>query len=284
VTDLKGNAPVGQGIGDTKLSMSGVSKSFGVGSQAQMVLDDINLSVRQGEFLSLCGPSGCGKSTLLNIIAGLTPSSSGEVVMSGNHITGPGPERGVLFQDYALFPWKSVRENIAFGLKFGPKDRRPPNAEARDNIVAKYVELVGLNGSEHKYPKQLSGGMRQRTALARLWAPNPEMLLMDEPLAALDAQTRIVMQEELLRIWGQTDGGQERKTVVYVTHSIEEAVFLSDRVAVMGTTPGHIKAVIDVDLPRPRTEESRGHPAFEKHHLAIWHLIKNDAIQAVDRG
>lgn len=260
----------------TKLFLQGVVKRFA--ASGPPVLDGIDLEVRDGEFLALLGPSGCGKSTLLNIVAGLTAGTSGQVTMDGTLITGPAPERGVLFQDYALFPWKSVKGNVEFGLKHGARSKRPRDAERRDQIVRHFIDLVGLSGSEHKYPHQLSGGMRQRTALARLWAPDPAVLLMDEPLAALDAQTRLVMQNELLRIWGQSDTA--RKTVVYVTHAIDEAVFLADRVAVMGTRPGRIKQVLDVDIPRPRTDAARQDPRFDALHNAIWELIREEAYEA----
>lgn len=243
------------------------------------MLESIDLDVRQGEFLALLGPSGCGKSTLLNLIAGLISPTSGSLRLDGREITGPGPDRGMLFQDYALFPWKSVRGNVEFGLRHGPRTRRLPKATQRE-IVARYIDLVGLDGAENKYPHQLSGGMRQRTALARLWAPNPEILLMDEPLAALDAQTRLVMQDELLRIWGQERRWSERKTVIYVTHSIDEAVFLADRVAVMGTRPGRIKAMIGVGLDRPRTDASRTGPVFDGLGQQIWQLIRDEAYRA----
>jgi len=269
-----------RGTRPVRIALNGVCKRFDSVPGTPSVLESIDLDVQEGEFLALLGPSGCGKSTMLNIIAGLTSKSAGQVVVGDRPVTGPGPDRGVLFQDYALFPWKSVKGNIEFGLRYGPRDKRPKNSAERDAIVAKYIELVGLTGAEKKYPRQLSGGMRQRTALARLWVPDPQVLLMDEPLAALDAQTRLVMQDELLRIWGQEKPWSERKTVVYVTHSIDEAVFLADRVAVMGTKPGRIKEVIDIELPRPRTEKVRTDPLFETFHQSIWDLIRDEAFQA----
>lgn len=199
-----------------KLAIHGVQKSFEESKSSTVALRDVDLDVRQGEFLALVGPTGCGKSTLLNIVAGLTAPTSGTLTLDDAPITGPSPDRGMLFQDYALFPWRTVRGNIEFGLRFGPRSRRPGKAE-RDAVVQTYIDLVGLGGSENKYPRQLSGGMRQRTALARLWATNPEVLLMDEPLAALDAQTRLVMEEELLRIWGQERPWEDHKTIIYVT-------------------------------------------------------------------
>lgn len=267
--------------GAVKLSLQDVSKAFEPNNAgAAKAVESIDLDVRQGEFLALLGSSGCGKSTLLNLIAGLVPQTTGSLRLDGEEITRPGPERGMLFQHYALFPWQSVRGNIEFGLRYGPRSRRPASLAERDEIVARYITLVGLEGSENKYPHQLSGGMRQRTALARLWAPDPEILLMDEPLAALDAQTRLVMQDELFRIWGQEHPWSERKTVVYVTHSIDEAVFLSDRIAVMGTRPGSIKAMITVDLDRPRTDTTRSYPTFDGLQQQIWDLIRDEAYRA----
>lgn len=263
-----------------KVAVRGVHKSFEESSKSSTVaLRDVDLDVRQGEFLALVGPTGCGKSTLLNIVAGLTAPTSGTLTLDDAPITGPSPDRGMLFQDYALFPWRTVKGNIEFGLRFGPRSRRPDKAE-RDAVVQTYIDLVGLRGSEHKYPRQLSGGMRQRTALARLWATNPEVLLMDEPLAALDAQTRLVMEEELLRIWGQERPWEDRKTIIYVTHAIDEAVFLADRIAVMGAHPGHIETVIDVDLERPRTDAIRADSTYDELHQKVWHLIRDEAYRA----
>ncbi len=264
----------------TKLVLNQVSKRFGNAGDAPLILDEIDLAVNEGEFVALLGPSGCGKSTLLNIVAGLVSATDGAVRVDDRQVTGPGPDRGVLFQDYALFPWKSVKGNIEFGLRYGPKRKRPVDSAARDSIVDGYIQLVGLQGAESKYPNQLSGGMRQRTALARLWAPNPDILLMDEPLAALDAQTRLVMQDELLRIWGQQLDWSERKTVVYVTHSIDEAVFLADRIAVMGAKPGRIRQVVDIHLPRPRTEDVRADSRFDDLHRTIWDLVRDEAFEA----
>jgi len=184
-----------------------------------------------------------------------------------------------MFQDYALFPWHTVWGNVEFGLRHGPAGAAL-NTEAREQRVRSTIELVGLNHSEHKYPHQLSGGMRQRVALARLIANEPDVLLMDEPLAALDAQTRIILQEELLRIWGQDRPRQERRTVVFITHAIDEAVFLADRIAVMTTNPGRLKAVIDVPLPRPRTDATRAQPEAQALSQHIWSLIRDEAYRA----
>ncbi len=281
-TTRSNGVPV-DGGGGIKVSVEGVGKAFESRRATTEALRDVDLDIRQGEFLALVGPTGCGKSTLLNIIAGLTLPTAGTLTLDGTPIAGPGPERGMLFQDYALFPWRTVKGNIEFGLRYGPRSRRPSAGE-RDAIVQRYIDLVGLQGAENKFPRQLSGGMRQRTALARLWVTNPEVLLMDEPLTALDAQTRLVMEEELLRIWGQEHEGGDRKTIVYVTHAIDEAVFLADRIAVMGTHPGHIKAIIDIALPRPRTDELRGGAEYDELYRQVWGLIRDEAYQAAQES
>lgn len=280
-TDIRPDGHAGVNSGpdrqDAKLVVRGLHKSFESRKASTEVLRDVDLEVRRGEFVALVGPTGCGKSTLLNIIAGLTPPTSGTLYLDGTPIVGPSPDRGMLFQDYALFPWRTVTGNVEFGLRYGPRTRRLTATE-RDSIVQRYIELVGLQGSEHKFPRQLSGGMRQRTALARLWVTNPEVLLMDEPLTALDAQTRLVMEGELLRIWGQEP--TDRKTIIYVTHAIDEAIFLADRIVVMGTHPGRIKSVIDVTLARPRTDEMRSGAEYDELHREVWDLIRDEAYRA----
>jgi NitT/TauT family transport system ATP-binding protein len=238
----------------------------------------MSLDIFRGEFLCIVGPSGCGKSTVLNMIAGLTEPTRGQITLDGTAIVAPGAERGVVFQDYALFPWKTVRENVEFGLRYRSKGR-PPKAE-RDARVRHYLELVGLGTVGRKYPHELSGGMRQRCALARALANDPQVLLMDEPLAALDAQTRLVLQEELLRIWGEEKPAQERRTVIFITHGIDEAVFLADRIVVMTRHPGRIKNVLDVDLPRPRDAAVRGTSGFRGLCDTIWQMIRDDAYAA----
>jgi NitT/TauT family transport system ATP-binding protein len=205
-------------------------------------LSDINLEIGEGEFVSLLGPSGCGKSTLLRIVAGLIPASSGQVSVDGKRIAGPGPERAVVFQDYALFPWMTVRENVEFGLE----SRAVPRA-ARHAKSTELLSVIGLTEFADRYPHHLSGGMKQRVSIARALAVDPSLLLMDEPFGALDAQTRRTLQNELLRIWSSY-----RKTVIFVTHSIEESIYLSDRIIVMTARPGRIKAVIKVTKERPR--------------------------------
>lgn len=265
----------------TVIGIRNLEKRFRVPRTGQEVvaIDGFDLDVSQGEFVSLVGPSGCGKSTVLNIVAGLETSSQGRVTMLGVLIEGPSADRGMVFQDYALFPWKTVRENIGFGLRYGPRSRSIGRA-ARVAIVQRYVELVGLSGFESRYPHELSGGMRQRCALARLFANEPKVLLMDEPLAALDAQTRSILQEELLRIWGQEQLSAARKTVIFVTHAIDEAVFLSDRVAVMSRHPGRLKEIVNIDLPRPRTDTMRLTPEYQTLANRIWGLIREEAYKA----
>jgi len=264
----------------TKLRLAHVGKRFQSGSAATTVaVDDFTLDVAQGEFLVIVGPSGCGKTTVLNMLAGLERPSSGTVSLDGREIVGPGPARGVMFQDYALFPWHTVRGNVGFGLRHGPPGYGL-SSESRARRVRDCIELVGLNGAEDKYPHQLSGGMRQRVALARLMANEPEVLLMDEPLAALDAQTRLILQDELLRIWGQDSPASVRRTVVFITHAIDEAVFLADRIAVMTTNPGRLKALIDVPLPRPRNDATRASAEFQALSQHIWSLIRDEAYRA----
>lgn len=224
------------------IDIRNVSKSFQLQGQKIDALKDANLSIRQGEFITLIGASGCGKSTLLRIIAGFEKPTSGEALMWGKPITEPEPQRGMVFQDYALFPWLSVRDNIAFG----PTSRGVPKAQARE-IVERFVEMVGLQRFADAYPHQLSGGMRQRVAIARVLANEAEVVLMDEPFGALDAMTRERLQDELLDIWQRTG-----LTVVFVTHSIEEAIFLADRVVVMTPGPGRIESDNPLLLSRPR--------------------------------
>jgi NitT/TauT family transport system ATP-binding protein/sulfonate transport system ATP-binding protein len=224
------------------LAIKSVSKRFSMGEQTVEALRDISLTIRKGEFVCLIGASGCGKSTLLRIIAGFETVTSGTVEMYGTPITGPGPERGMVFQDYALFPWLTVRQNIGFG----PRQRGLPK-ENLDQIAGKYMDMVGLTKFADYYPSQLSGGMKQRVAIARVLANDCEVLLMDEPFGALDALTREKLQQELLEIWERT-----RVTVIFVTHSVEEAVLLSDRVVVMTAGPGRIEYDGRIPLPRPR--------------------------------
>jgi NitT/TauT family transport system ATP-binding protein len=227
-------------------------------------LDRISLDIRPGEFISLIGPSGCGKTTLLKIIDGLIPYDSGDVLVDGQKVVGPGRERAVVFQSFALLPWRTVEDNIAFGLEL----RGIRGAEAKE-IIGRYVAMVGLRGFEKRYPNQLSGGMQQRVGLARALAVNPRILLMDEPFGALDAQTRNLLQADLERIWEE-----DQKTVIFVTHAMDEAVFLSDRVVILSPRPGRLHEIVDIDLPRPRGDEIRKHPRFAELTNYIWEALR----------
>lgn len=230
-----------------------------------VAIDDFHLEVEDGEFVCIVGPSGCGKSTFLRILAGLIPATSGEVEIYRSPDSPPGkPLNNVVFQEYAIFPWKTVTDNVAFGLEMRgvPKDERY-------EIALDWIQRVGLSGFEHCYPYELSGGMKQRVSIARAFANDPEVLLMDEPLAALDAQTRTLMQEELLRIWES-----DQKTVVYITHSIEEAVLLGDRVSLMTARPGKNKDFFDIPFPRPRGLSLTSTPKFAQLSYSIWESLQ----------
>ncbi len=224
------------------VELTRLTKRYEVDGGEIVALAEINVTIQEGEFVCLLGPSGCGKSTLLKIVAGLIPQSSGTVRIHGRPVAGPGPERAVVFQDYALFPWMTVADNVEFGLA-----ARGTEPARRQAVAAELLRAVGLADFAAKYPHHLSGGMKQRVSIARALAVDPMLLLMDEPFGALDAQTRYVMQQELLKIWRTY-----RKTVIFVTHSIEEALYLGDRVLVMTARPGHIKEEIAVTHPRPR--------------------------------
>ncbi|MCB0040366.1 MAG: ABC transporter ATP-binding protein [Caldilinea sp.] len=246
-----------------------VWKIFGDRRDADVVaVQDLSLAVRDNEFVSLVGPSGCGKSTLLMMAAGLESISAGDILFDGTPVTGPGADRGMVFQSYTLFPWLSVEENIRFALKKSGLGRSEQGA-----LVREHIQLVGLTGFERAYPNQLSGGMRQRVAIARALVYKPRMLLMDEPFGALDAQTRLQMQELLLQVWQS-----HRTTVLFVTHDVEEALLLSDRIYVMTARPGRIKAEITVDLPRPRNLlETESDPRFAALRRQVLTLIRAEA-------
>ncbi|HWO42595.1 MAG TPA: ABC transporter ATP-binding protein [Candidatus Eisenbacteria bacterium] len=229
-------------------------------------LQDFSLDVAKGEFVSIVGPSGCGKSTFLNILLGLIKPDSGEIQLNGAPITGPSQERAMVFQEFGLLPWRTVKANVELGLEL----KGVPSNE-RSARASKLIELVGLRGFEQHYPHELSGGMKQRVGLARALATEPEVLLMDEPFAALDAQTRDLMQAELLQIWQRT-----QKTVVFVTHSIEEAAYLSDRVIVMTARPGRTKDILRIELPRPRDYEMRLTPEFNEIKSRVWGVLKEE--------
>ena len=247
-----------------RINIRGVSKQFFDIAQSQeiLALQDIDLEVGHAEFLTIIGQSGCGKSTLLNVIAGFEQASAGSIEIDGKPVTRPGPDRGVVFQEYALFPWLTVYENIAFGLR----EQRIPMPE-RDTRVREQIEIVGLLGFEARYPHELSGGMRQRVAIARVLVTDPKSLLMDEPFAALDAQTRSLMQQELLAVWQRN-----QRSVIFITHNIEEAIFLGDRVMVMTPRPGRIKSIVPIDLPRPREVSST---EFNEYRRKVTHLLQH---------
>jgi NitT/TauT family transport system ATP-binding protein len=236
-------------------------------------IDKISLSVSNGRFMSIVGPSGCGKTTLLNIVAGFIPATNGSVRIDGKVISGPGPDRGVVFQSYALFDWLTVRDNIEFGLRMaGIKARE------RSERANKFLGMIGLRKFENHYPYELSGGMKQRVAIARALANDPEILLMDEPFASLDAQTRELMQEELLKIWEATG-----KTVLFITHSVDEAIYLSSDVAVMSFRPGRLKQMYPVSLPYPRAEYSiRTDRRFLELKVAIHDLVREEITRQAD--
>ncbi len=234
------------------------------------VLAGVNLNIRKGEFLTLVGPSGCGKSVFLDIIGGLTNHTSGKVYIDDKILDGPNIKTAYVFQQYALFPWRNALSNIEFGLEM----RKIPKEERRQ-IARKLLSQFGLSDFGDRFPYQLSGGMQQRVAIARALATNPDVLLMDEPYAALDAQTREILQNELLKIWENTD-----TTVIFVTHSIDEAVFLADRVAVMTARPGIIKTIIDIDLSRPRGVDVRSSAEFADNRHKVWGALKEEVLKA----
>jgi NitT/TauT family transport system ATP-binding protein len=237
-----------------------------------LALKHVSLEVREHEFLALLGPSGCGKSTLLYLIGGFLPIETGKIAVDGRPVTGPGPDRGIVFQNFALFPWKTVRRNVLYGLE----RQRLPRAE-RELRAQSFIDLVGLTGFEDSYPSHLSGGMKQRVAIARTLAFDPRMLLMDEPFGALDAQTRSLMQSELLAIWQKT-----RKTVIFVTHDVHEAVYLADRVAVMTARPGRIKTIVDTKFDKTDPDVHRTR-AFVDKVEELWGLVRDEAVKAMEK-
>lgn len=244
---------------------------FGENENQVVAVKDVDLNVQPGEFVSLIGPSGCGKSTLLSIVAGFVKPSSGEARLDNVPITKPGAERGVVFQQYSLFPWLTVRKNVEFGLKMAGADADKRNITARE-----LLDLAGLLAFENHYPDQLSGGMKQRIGIVRALATSPQVLLMDEPFGALDTQTRVVMQEILTNIWQQF-----RISVLFITHDIEESIFLSDRIYVMTARPGRIKAEIKVPLPRPRTADMTDTPEFMQLVQELKGLIREESLAAM---
>ena len=249
--------------GAPKISVRDVRKTFTLKNEEFVALGGVDLDIADNEFVTVVGPSGCGKSTLMNILAGLDEPSAGTALVDGTPVDGPGPERGVIFQQYALFPWLTVRQNVEFGLKTA----KVPRAERRERADY-FIRMVGLEQFADALPKMLSGGMKQRCAIARAYAVNPSILLMDEPFGALDALTRVKLQEQLLDTWSQ-----EKRTVMFITHDVDEAVFLANRVIVMAARPGRIFDVIDVDLPYPRTEDVRLSPEFGELRNRVWHSV-----------
>ncbi len=255
-----------------RITCQGLTKRFLDIARGEEVvaLEDISLEIEGDEFLTILGPSGCGKTTLLNILAGFEAPTAGKIHLDGEPIAGPGPNRGVVFQEYALFPWLTVWHNIDFGLR----ERRVPRAD-RDRRVRAVIASVGLDGFADRYPHELSGGMRQRVALARVLVNDPKILLMDEPFAALDAQTRTLMQAELLTVWAR-----EQRTVVFITHNIEEAIYLGDRVVVMTARPGRLKEIVPLRIPRPRDVTS---PEFNAIRRRVAGLVEEEAQRAFAR-
>lgn len=254
---------------ETVIRIDDVSMRYRRGEASVDALRGLTLDVREGEILCIVGSSGCGKSTLLNLIAGFRQPTSGGIFLRDERITGVDTRVGMIFQEYALFPWRTVQGNVEFGLKMA----RVKRAERRE-IAAKYIKLVGLAGFENAYPAEISGGMRQRVALARSLANDPDILLMDEPFAAVDAMTRQLLQDQLVEIVEQTG-----KTVLFVTHSIDEALVLSDRISVFSSRPGRIKALIDNDLPRPRRTSVQLSPRYLELKTAIWDIVQEEVMQ-----
>jgi NitT/TauT family transport system ATP-binding protein len=249
-----------------RIQVSGGGKCYG----SLQVFQEVNLSVRQREIVALVGPSGCGKTTFLRCIDGLIPVSEGEILVDGKPVTGPPPKVAMVFQHFGLFPWKTVRANVAYGLSLAGGSK----AEIRERVPY-FINLVGLSGFEEAYPYQLSGGMQQRCGLARALAVEPNVLLMDEPFGAVDAQTREILQFELLRIWSMRP-----TAMVFVTHSIEEAVLMGDRVVVLKGRPSTVSEIVQVDLPRPRTRETRASPLFSELREHVWDTLMSERMQS----
>ncbi|MDR1183425.1 MAG: ABC transporter ATP-binding protein [Coriobacteriales bacterium] len=256
---------------ENEIEISGCSLAYEVkrtrregGEGTHLVLDSIDLTVSRGEFCSIVGPSGCGKSTLLSILAGLIKTTEGSARIEGSEITGPSLRTGIIMQAYALFPWRTTQKNVEFGLEI----KKVPRSE-RAQIAEYYLEMVGLADFRQRYPYELSGGMKQRVAIARALAYDPEILLLDEPFAAIDEQTRGQLHEQLLDIWEKT-----HKTIVFVTHSIEESIFLSDRVVVMTPSPGRIRSIVNIELTRPRFAEIKNTEEFAVYRKRIWQLLQ----------
>ena len=253
-----------------KVQIKAVEKIYEGRNGKTVALNGVNLDIYNNEFICVVGPSGCGKSTLLNIIAGLHEATSGEVLVDGVKVEGTGVDRGVVFQQYALFPWLTVKKNVEFGLKL----KKDITKQQREEIAMKYIKMVGLEKFVNSYPTELSGGMKQRVAIARAYAVNPSLLLMDEPFGALDAQTRTQLQTELLKTWEE-----EQKTCFFITHDVEEAILLATKVVVMSARPGRIKEVIDIDIPYPRNQETKMLPRFTELKNYIWNMVYKEYLE-----
>lgn len=255
--------------GNVKVRIDNVKKIFPGTKGETVALNGVSMDIEENEFVCVVGPSGCGKSTLLNLIAGLKKPTSGKIYLDGQEIVGPGPERGVVFQQYALFPWLTVRKNVEFGLKL-----KGMNKKKIDHVVNKYLEMVDLQEFADSFPKELSGGMKQRVALARAYAMNPEILLMDEPFGALDAQTRAQLQEDLLDTWEK-----ERKTCFFITHDVEEAILLAQTVVIMSARPGRVKECVKIDIPYPRNQATKMTPEFDQFKNYIWERVYKEYLK-----
>lgn len=253
----------------TKVKIENVKKVWNTRNGQIVALNGVNLDILENEFICVVGPSGCGKSTLLNIIAGLEEPTEGAAYIDDKKITSTGVERGVVFQQYALFPWLTVLKNVMFGLKLQGKK----NDEAKE-IAMKYIKMVQLEEFVNHYPKELSGGMKQRVAIARAYAVNPEVLLMDEPFGALDAQTRTQLQTELLETWEK-----EQKTCFFITHDVDESIILAQKVVIMSARPGRIKEIVDIDIPYPRTQETKMSPRFLELKNHIWSQVYQEYLE-----
>ena len=246
-----------------KVHIDHVVKKFETRNGEMVALNGVDMDIHENEFICVVGPSGCGKSTLLNIIGGLETPTEGQVLVDGKPVEGPGPDRGIVFQQYALFPWLTVEKNVEFGLKLQGK-----GPEERAELAHKYLKMVDLESFAKAYPKELSGGMKQRVAIARAYAVNPKVLLMDEPFGAWDAKTRTQLQQELLNTWEK-----EQKTCFFITHDVEEAIILAQRVVIMCARPGRVKEIVDIDIPHPRDQETKMSPRFLELKNHIWSQV-----------
>ena len=252
-----------------KVHIENVKKTYQGRTGEVVALNGVNLDIMDNEFITVVGPSGCGKSTILNIMAGLLEPTSGKIICNGTEVHGPGPDRAVVFQQYALFPWLTVKKNVLFPLQM-----KGIKGQEAEDIAMKYIKMVDLEKFCDHYPKELSGGMKQRVAIARAYAANPEVLLMDEPFGALDAQTRTQLQQELLETWEK-----ERKTCFFITHDVDEALILGQRVVIMSARPGRIKDIIDVDIPYPRDQETKMSPRFLELKNQIWSQVYHEYLE-----